>query len=82
MLAGLAREGRLERVAFAFRGKVLPVLTLALKSIGRENITEETLAQAGRVLELHPEESTWRADIAHAPAWIRRVITDIKSKKP
>lgn len=66
--------------AFAFRGKVLPILVLALRSIGQANVTADTLARVREVLRRNPEDDTWPTDIAHAPAWIRRIITNVKSK--
>lgn len=65
---------------FAYKGKTMPILVLALKSIGRTNVNEDTLAVVYGVLKQHPEEDTWRDDIALAPRWIRSIITTIKEK--
>jgi hypothetical protein len=65
---------------FAYKGTVMPILVLALKSIGQSNITDETLAVVYGVLRQHPEETTWRDDVALAPRWIRTIITKTKEK--
>jgi hypothetical protein len=65
---------------FAYKGKIMPILVLALKSIGQHNVNEETIAVVYGVLKQHPEEATWREDIALAPRWIRVIITKTKEK--
>jgi hypothetical protein len=65
---------------FAYKGKIMPILVLALKSIGQHNVNEDTLAVVYGVLKQHPEEATWREDIALAPRWIRVIITKTKEK--
>ena len=65
---------------FAYRGKIMPILVLALQSIGKSNITDNTLAIVYKVLKQYPEENTWQDDIAHAPLWVRLIIKNIKEK--
>ncbi len=65
---------------FAYKGKIMPILVLALQSIGKDNITENELSVVYGVLKKHPEESTWQEDIAHANNWIRRIIINTKTK--
>lgn len=65
---------------FAYKGKIMPVLVLALKSIKQYNIDDDTLDVVYGVLKDNPEEDTWQEDIARAPRWIRKVIIEIKGK--
>jgi hypothetical protein len=65
---------------FAYKGKVMPILVLALKSIGQNNVSEDTLDVVYGVLKRNPEETTWRDDVALAPRWIRTVITNSKER--
>lgn len=65
---------------FAYKGKIMPVLVLALKSIGRNNVTDEKLKTVYGVLKKNPEESTWEDDVKLAPNWIRKIIIDAKKK--
>lgn len=65
---------------FAYKGKIMPILVLALKSIGRENITDETLSVVYGVIKDNPENDTWQGDAKLAPRWIRNIIIDIKEK--
>lgn len=65
---------------FSYKGKTMPVLVLALKSIGKNNVTEDTLDTVYGVLKANPEESTWEEDIKFAPIWIRKIIINIKNR--
>ena len=60
--------------------EMMPVLVQALKAIGKENLTDEHLGQIRRLLAEHPEEQSWQTDMQLAPAWIRKVVTDIKKE--
>ena len=65
---------------FAYKGELMPVLVQAMKAIGRDNMTEEHRGQIRRLLAEHPEEQTWQQDIQLAPAWVRKVVSDIKKE--
>ncbi len=65
---------------FSYKGKTMPILVLALKSIGKDNITEDTLATVHGILKKYPEESTWEEDIKLAPIWIRKIILKTKER--
>lgn len=65
---------------FAYKGKTMAILVLALKSIGQANVTDETLATVYGVLKKNPEENTWESDIKLAPNWIRKIIINTKNK--
>lgn len=65
---------------FAYKGEIVPVLVLALKSIGRHNVSDDTLDVVYGILKKHPEDETWQYDMKLTPRWIRKVITDIKDK--
>lgn len=63
---------------FAYKGKTMPILVLALQSIGKDNMDDSKLSTIKKVLAEHPEKETWQSDIAHAPAWIRKIVMDTK----
>jgi len=65
---------------FAYKGEIMPILVLALKSIRQDNVDDDTLAVVYGVLKKYPEDATWREDIALAPRWIRTIITSTKEK--
>lgn len=65
---------------FSFKGKIMPILVLALKSIGKDNVTDDTLATVYGVLKNNPEETTWEEDITLAPIWIRKIILSTKQR--
>lgn len=65
---------------FAYKGKTMPILVLALKSIGQANVTDETLETVYGVLKKNTEENTWESDIKLAPNWIRKILINTKNK--
>ncbi len=65
---------------FSYKGKTMPILVLALKSIGKDNVTDDTLATVYGVLKNNPEEATWEGDIKLAPIWIRKIIINTKQR--
>mgnify|MGYP004448624237 CR=1 FL=1 len=64
---------------FAYKGKLMPELVQALRSIGQENITIEDENRIRQLLSAHPEEKTFDHDILLAPVWVRNLI--IKNRK-
>jgi hypothetical protein len=77
------RTVKLKRSAprnFKYKGKVIPVLVQALKTIGQQNLTDSQIGIIRDLLRQHPEEKTWREDIQSAPAWIKKAIMNIKNK--
>lgn len=65
---------------FAYKGKTMPILVIALKSIGKDNITEDTLCTVCRILKDNPENATWQEDVSLAPNWIRKIITNAQKR--
>lgn len=65
---------------FAYKGATMPILVLALKSIGKSNVSQDTLQTVYHVLKENPEEKTWQEDIKLAPNWIRKIIVETKNK--
>lgn len=65
---------------FAYKGRTMSILVLALKSIGQKNVTADTLDIVYGVLKENPEEETWRTDAALAPRWIRTIIMKTKNR--
>lgn len=59
---------------FAYKGKLMPELVQALRSIGERNITADDEAIIRRLLAATPETRTIEHDLGLAPAWIRKII--------
>ena len=59
---------------FAYRGKLMPALVQALRSIGEKNITDEVERMVGLLLSEMPETDTIEHDLLLAPVWIRELI--------
>ena len=64
---------------FAYKGKLMPELVQALRSIGEGNITDEDEKRISKLLSAHPEDQTFDHDILLAPVWVRNLI--IKNRK-
>ncbi|MCF0192764.1 MAG: hypothetical protein HUK05_05000 [Prevotella sp.] len=60
---------------FAYKGKLMPELVQALRSIGEGNITDEDEKRIRQLLSTHPEDHTFDHDILLAPVWVRNLIT-------
>lgn len=63
---------------FSFKGKFMPLLVLALKAIGQHNVTDQHLGITRKWLLEFPETKSWRTDVNLAPAWIKKIIINIK----
>lgn len=59
---------------FAYRGKLMPELVQAFRSIGENNITEADEKRVSQLLHETPEEETIEHDLLLAPVWVRQII--------
>jgi len=60
---------------FAYKGKLMPELVQALRSIGEKNITPDDSKIIHQLLTTTPETETIAHDLLLAPVWIRNLIT-------
>lgn len=58
---------------FASKGKVVPLLTQAIKEVGKEAISDNELGLIRQFVEAHPE-ATFEQDLLHAPQWVQQII--------
>ena len=58
----------------SFKNRLAMLVTSALKSIGRENVTTEQIAHIEQLLRKENKESVL-ADLALMPIWIRKIVT-------
>lgn len=65
---------------FAYRGKLMPMIVLALRAIGQDDLTEEHIGITRRWLKEQPEEKTWKSDVNLAPTWIKKLIIKVKGE--
>lgn len=59
---------------FAYKGKLMPELVQALRSIGEDNITDVVEKRVAQLLFETPEVETMEHDLLLAPVWIRQII--------
>ncbi|ETK07809.1 hypothetical protein T230_08390, partial [Tannerella sp. oral taxon BU063 isolate Cell 1/3] len=60
---------------FAYKGKLIPTLIQAMKSIGRGNLTDRQRTRIKELLSSYNEPETFEHDLALAPLWIKKIIT-------
>lgn len=58
----------------SYKNRLAMLITSALKSIGRENVTVEQIAHIKQLLRKEDKESVL-ADLALMPIWIRKIVT-------
>ena len=59
---------------FAYKGKLMPELVQAIRSIGKANITEMVENRVAQLLSATPETATIEHDLLLAPVWVREII--------
>lgn len=60
---------------FACKNEFMAVLIQALKSIGKDNLTEEHTSTILRLLKEHLDDATYVDDLKTAPIWIRKMLS-------
>ncbi len=58
----------------SFKNRLAMLVTSALKSIGRDNVTQEQVSQIEQLLRKEDKEAVL-ADLALMPIWIRKIVT-------
>lgn len=59
---------------FAYKGKLMPELVQALRSIGEANMTEAVENRIAQLLSETQETETIEHDLLLAPVWVRQII--------
>lgn len=62
---------------FAFQDKNLAALCLALKSIGKDNITDQQMSVLYNIMKHYMDSASVRADIQLMPLWIRKILLKV-----
>lgn len=64
---------------FEFHGELMPLLAQALKALGKEGLTSEQAGIIIKLLKKHPEEETFEHDLSLMPAWMQKVLKQLKT---
>ena len=59
---------------FAYKGKLMPELVQALRSIGEANMTEAVENRIAQLLSETQETETIEHDLLLAPVWVRQIV--------
>lgn len=62
---------------FACKNDFMATLIQALKSIGKDNVTEEHKQAIAALLQKHLDKDTYIDDLKTAPIWVRKLISEI-----
>jgi len=62
---------------FACKNDFMAALIQALKSIGKDNLTEEHTSTILRLLKEHLDDATYVDDLKTAPIWVRKKLSEI-----
>lgn len=62
---------------FACKNDFMAALIQALKSIGKDNLTEEHMSTIIGLLKEHLDEATYVDDLKTAPIWVRKMLSEI-----
>lgn len=66
---------------FAFKGRLMQEMVLALHSIGQNNITVEVEARIGQLLAEQQDNDTIAHDLLLASVWMRKLIERNRKKQ-
>jgi len=62
---------------FACKNDFMAALIQALKSIGKDNLTEEHVGTIVGLLKEHLDDATYVDDLKTAPIWVRKMVSEI-----
>ena len=62
---------------FACKNDFMAALIQALKSIGKDNLTEEHKSTIAGLLKEHLDDATYVDDLKTAPIWVRKMLSEI-----
>jgi len=66
---------------FMYKGKIIPLVVSALKTIGKDNVTPEYMNRLEQILTQSEDKQILLNDINHAPAWIKKILIPLIDKK-
>ena len=62
---------------FACKNDFMATLIQALKSIGKDNVTDEHKQTIAALLKKHLDKNTYIDDLKTAPIWVRKLVSEI-----
>ena len=65
---------------FIYRGKIIPLIVTALKTIGKDNVIPEYITRLEQTLSQSEDKRILLNDVNHAPAWIKKILIPLIDK--
>ena len=65
---------------FIYKGKIIPLMVAALKTIGKDNVTPEYITRLEQVLHQSEDRQILLNDVNHVPAWIKKILIPLIDK--
>jgi predicted transcriptional regulator of viral defense system len=66
---------------FTYKGKIIPLVVAALKTIGKDNVNPKYLNRLEEILSDSEDKQILLNDANHAPAWMKKILIPIIDKK-
>ena len=66
---------------FIYKGKIIPLVVSALKTIGKDDIISEYITRLEQIFTQSEEKQILLNDANQAPAWIKKILIPIIEKK-
>jgi hypothetical protein len=66
---------------FMYKGKIIPLIVSALKTIGKDNVTIEYINRLNDILSASEDKQILLNDVNHASAWIKKILIPLIDKK-
>jgi len=65
---------------FIYKGKIIPLIVSALKSIGKDNVITEYVIRLEQILTQSESKQILLNDVNYAPTWIKKLLTPLINK--
>ena len=66
---------------FTYKGKIIPLVIAALKTIGKDNVNPEYITRLEEILSDSEDKKILLNDANHAPAWMKKILISLIDKK-
>ena len=66
---------------FMYKGKIIPLVVSALKTIGEDNVSREYINRLEQILTHSEDKQILLNDANHAPVWIKKIIISLIDKQ-
>jgi len=66
---------------FNYKGKIIPLMVAALKTIGKDKVIPDYIARLEQILSQSEDKQILLNDVNHAPAWIKKILIPLLNRR-